>query len=72
MSDFTKGDRVWVNDPALAAMREIMSRYGHEAKPNHYGTVEEVWDSGDILIHFDDGVGAPYPAIDVFPLTESD
>ena len=58
---FRKGDRVYVTDPYLAQMREIMSRNGQEAAPNHHGTVEEVWDSGDVLIHFDDGVGAPYP-----------
>jgi hypothetical protein len=63
---FKHGDRVYVTDPALAQLREIMrNATGEEPPPNHHGTVEEVWDSGDVLIHFDDGVGAPYPADEV-------
>ena len=66
MVEFQPGDRVYVTDPALAQLREIMrSATGEEPKPNHHGTVEEVWDSGSILIYFDDGVGAPYPADEV-------
>lgn len=66
MSEFSKGDRVYVTDPALAQMREIMRRAtGSEPTPNHHGTVEEVWDDGDVLIYFDVGVGAPYPAGEV-------
>lgn len=50
MSEFKPGDRVGVNDPALAAMRAIMrSATGQEPRPNHVGTVAEVWDSGDVL-----------------------
>lgn len=68
-SKFNKGDRVGVSDPALAQMRAIMrSATGEEPAPNHHGTVEEVWDSGDILIHFDDGCGAPYPEREVYRL----
>lgn len=60
MSAFAIGDRVQVTDPALAQMRAIMRRAGHEPAPNHTGTVEEVWDDGQVLIEFDDGIGAPY------------
>ena len=66
MSEFKQGDRVYVTDPALAQMRAIMrNATGQEPAPNHHGTVEEVWDNGDVLIYFDDGVGAPYPAHEV-------
>lgn len=62
MSDFKPGDRVYVTDPALAQLRAIMrNATGQEPVPNHHGTVEEVWDDGVYLIHFDDGGGAPYP-----------
>lgn len=69
MTDFKPGDRVFVTDPALAQLRAIMrSATGVEPAPNHHGTVEEVWESGNILIYFDDGGGAPYPADEVRPL----
>lgn len=69
---FKHGDRVYVTDPGLAQMREIMrNATGQEPKPNHHGTVEEVWDSGSILIYFDDGVGAPYPEHEVRYLTDT-
>lgn len=65
------GDRVHVTDPALAQMRAIMrAATGKEPAPNHHGTVAEVWDSGSVLIHFDDGGGAPYPADQVRHLDE--
>ena len=70
MSDFKPGDRVYVTDPALAELRAIMSRFGHDAEPNHHGTVEEVWDSGSVLINFDDGGGAPYPLAEVRHLAD--
>lgn len=57
------GDRVYVTDPGLAALREIMRQAtGQEPAPNHHGTVEEVHDDGTIEIIFDDGQWAPYPA----------
>lgn len=65
MTSFQPGDRVYVTDPALARMRAIMRSAGLDPKPNHHGTVEEIWESGDILINFDDGVGAPYPVAEV-------
>lgn len=66
-AEFEKGDRVYVTDPALAEVRAIMRRAtGKEPRPNHHGTVEETWASGaTILIHFDDGAGAPYPVHEV-------
>lgn len=72
MSEFKRGDRVLVTDPALANLREIMRQAtGREPTPNHHGTVYEVWDDGaTILIYFDDGVGAPYPAAEVERLPE--
>lgn len=62
------GDRVYVTDPGLAAIRDIMRRAtGKEPAPNHHGTVsDERWDSDDsVLIVFDDGVSAPYPLNEV-------
>lgn len=68
---FKKGDRVYVTDPALAQLRAIMRQAtGVEPAPNHHGTVEEVWDGGTLLIYFDDGAGAPYPAHEVRHLAE--
>lgn len=68
---FNHGDRVYVTDPYLARIREIMrNATGEEPAPNHHGTVEEVWDSGDILIHFDDGTGSPWPPDQVRPLAD--
>lgn len=61
MSNFKNGDRVYVLDDALAQMRAIMSAASGVEEPNHHGTVAEIWASGDVLINFDDGVGAPYP-----------
>ena len=58
---FKPGDRVAVDDPALAELRAIMREHGHEPDPNNEGVVDEV--RGDtLLIIFDDGQGAPYPA----------
>ncbi len=45
-------------------MRAIMSRGGVDARPNHHGVIKEIWESGDALIYFDDGIGAPYPLAD--------
>jgi hypothetical protein len=61
MSEIKPGDRVYVTDPGLASLRQVMRQYGHEPEPNHHGTVERVHEDGDILIYFDDGIGAPYP-----------
>lgn len=62
-SPFNPGDRVYVDDPALAQMRELMRQAtGSEPTPNHQGTVQGDWDDDDsVLITFDDGGGAPYP-----------
>lgn len=73
MTTFEPGDRVYVTDPALAAMRDIMRRAtGQEPTPNHHGTVDEVWADGSVLINFDDGVGAPYPPAEVERLPTTD
>lgn len=71
----TKGDRVFVVDEGLARLRDIMRRAtGSAPPPNHFGTVEEVWDDGTVLIAFDEngieGAGnvAPYPPGEVFLL----
>lgn len=66
--NFTRGERVMVNDPALASLRDIMrNATGDEPKPNHHGTVYELWPSEEgvieedrVLIYFDDGGSAPY------------
>ena len=63
---FKAGDRVYVTDPALAQLRAIMrNATGVDPKPNHHGTVEEVWGNHSVLIYFDDGGGAPYPIAEV-------
>ena len=71
MSGFKPGDRVYVTDPGLAQLRNIMRQAtGQEPRPNHHGTVEELW-GDDVLIVFDseDGPGqgsaAPYPISEV-------
>ncbi len=67
---FEPGDRVFVTDPGLAHLRAIMrNATGQEPAPNHHGVVEEVWDDGNVLICFDDGVGAPYPPSEIRHLT---
>ena len=71
MTTFKPGDRVYVIDPGLEMLRNIMRSAGHEPFPNHHGTVTEVWDDGLVLIYFDNeegpglGSAAPYPAEDV-------
>lgn len=60
------GDRVAVDDPALAELAEIFraASGGEEPPANNEGTVESV--HGDqVLIDFDDGGSAPYPLADV-------
>jgi hypothetical protein len=59
---FQAGDRVAVDDSALAELRAIFrDATGKEPPPNNVGTVDEV--HGDtLLIDFDDGGCAPYPA----------
>jgi hypothetical protein len=73
---FNAGDRVYVIDPALARLRDILRcATGVEPPPNHHGTVDEMWDDGTVLITFDeDGVeaagnSAPYPPAEVRSLT---
>jgi len=71
MTTFEPGDRVWVVDPGLEALRDIMRRHdGKEPAPNHHGTVDEIED-GRVYINFDDGGCAPYPAAGVRPLWAS-
>jgi hypothetical protein len=71
MPEFKPGDRVYVTDPGLAAMRKIMAQATGKDVPNHHGTVASIWDDGSVLIMFDeDGVegagnAAPYVAEEV-------
>lgn len=58
------GDRVAVNDPFLAQMREIMRRNGHEPQPNHTGYIEEIHGEDAYIIFDDTGSMAPYPLAD--------
>lgn len=60
-----------VTDPGLAELRGIFKRFEGYEKPNHHGTVEEVWDDR-ILIYFDDGGSAPYPPAEVRHLGATD
>ncbi len=61
---FVVGDRVYVTDPALAQLREIMRKAtGQEPAPNHHGTVDDIKGVGQhatLIITFDDGGAAPY------------
>ena len=41
------GDSVEVLDEGLAMLRRLMG-----GKPNHHGTVAEIWDDGTILVEF--------------------
>lgn len=62
---FKKGDRVYVTDPGLERLREIMRDVtGKEPPPNHHGTVAKLW-GASVLINFDDGCAAPYPVSEV-------
>jgi hypothetical protein len=78
MSDFKIGDRVYVIDPGLEMLREIMEKATGSAAPNHYGNVsaendETYMDEARdemLLIDFDDGICAPYPISDIRHLTE--
>ena len=66
------GDRVRVDDPFLAALREIMRSSGEEPKPNHHGTVTNVG-RYEITITFDDGgATAAYPSHLVEKLVDRD
>jgi hypothetical protein len=67
-NSITVGTRVYVTDPALAALRYVMAIYsGKFPTPNHHGTVERVKDAS-VYIVFDDGGSAPYDISEVFPL----
>lgn len=72
MTDLGVGQRVYVLDEGLAQLRAVMRRAtGSEPKPNHHGTVAELWDDGEtVLIDFDDGCAAPYPVAIVRPLAD--
>ncbi len=73
MSDLTIGQRVYVLDQGLAELRSIMLRAtGSQPKPNHHGNNAELWDEGQtVLIDFDDGAAAPYPAAQARPLADA-
>lgn len=64
------GDRVFVTDPGLEAIRKILARPDAPAPNNHHGTVNTVY-RDSILIDFDDGGCAPYPPNLVSVLEES-
>lgn len=61
MIEFKVGDPVAVNDPGLRRLRDLMTQQGRQVKPNHHGTVDEIFEDGYLLILFDDGQAAPYP-----------
>lgn len=73
---FQEGDRVYVLDPGLKQLRDIMSKGGGEVKPNHHGTVLEILpddedaQGSELLIGFDDEIAAPYPIHQVRHLPE--
>lgn len=72
MGEVKRGDRVYVDDAALADLRRIMREAtGEDPPPNHHGTVEDVTE-GQVLIVFDDGQGAPYPPEQVHRLEDND
>ena len=47
--ELKKGDAVEVLDEGLEMLRSFM---GPNAKPNHHGTVAEIWDDGTVLVEF--------------------
>ena len=61
------GDKVEVMDEGLAMLRRFAPP---RAKPNHHGTIAEIWDDGQVLVEFPIGDDdpdehsqvAPYPA----------
>jgi hypothetical protein len=57
----TVGDRVAVDDPALAQLEAIVRAAGEDPAPNNRGWVEHVSEDGTLLIVFDDHGSAPYP-----------
>jgi len=70
MDEFQIGDKVEITCQGLAMLRNLMKQMGEEVKPNHHGTVKEIWDDGMILVEFPIGDDdpeehsqvAPYPA----------
>lgn len=60
------GDRVAVHDPALEEVQRIFrDATGEEPAPNNQGVVDRIYADGTVLINFDDGGAAPYPANEV-------
>ncbi len=67
MTDLHPGDRVYVTDPGLDRLRQIMREAtGEDPPPNHTGTVEAIWPDGVLIIFDDTGSAAPYPFDDVY------
>lgn len=72
---FRTGDRVYVTDPALTELRQIMRSGGYTPTANHIGTVNDV-EPDRVLIYFDNeegpglGQSAPYPPAEVRHLPE--
>lgn len=59
------GDVVQVNDPGLAALREVMRNAGIEPETNNIGKIVEIWEDTNpvtYLVGFPDGQVSPYPA----------
>ena len=63
MASFQPGQRVKVNDPALAELQAIFKKaLGENPPPNNEGVVaDDQYDDAFVLINFDDGGAAPYP-----------
>lgn len=72
---FKTGDRVYVNDPALLQLRDLMRAYGRvDPGPNNIGTVDSVSEEDGVFtvyVNFDseegEGMGscAPYNITEV-------
>lgn len=68
------GDRVYVDDPALAQLRAIVNGMtGEEPEPNHHGTIDHIVDGWAYIIFDSDegeamGTCAPYSLCQVHPL----
>lgn len=67
--DFKPGDRVYVVDPGLRQLRQIMRSGGYKPFPNHHGTVQEV-EEGLVEIWFDNEDGEGLGQCSFYPLGE--
>ncbi|MCK9434817.1 MAG: hypothetical protein M0R32_08390 [Candidatus Cloacimonetes bacterium] len=62
------GDPVEVLDPGLKMLREMMASMSKKpVKPNHYGTVQDIDEQGNIIVEFPIGNDNPEEHSQVAP-----